>query len=76
MLFRSFPKVNWLTLAWCGPKLLTFGTLPAKASQYLRAGKFTLSSDEQVPFEVDGELAGHLPATFSLERKKLHVLAP
>ena len=69
-----FPKVNWLTLAWCGPKLLTLGTLPARASQCLRAETFTLSSDEKVPFEVDGELVGHLPATFSLEREKLRVL--
>ena len=71
-----FPKVDWLTLAWCGPKLLTLGTLPVKAGQCLRAEKFTLSSDEKVPFQVDGELAGHLPATFSLEREKLRVLAP
>ena len=71
-----FPKVNWLTLAWCVPRLLTLGTLPAKAGQCLRAEKFTLSSEETVPFQVDGELAGHLPATFSLEREKLRVLAP
>ncbi len=71
-----FPKVNWLTLAWCGPKLLTLGTLPAKSNKSLRAEKFTLSSEETVPFQVDGELAGHLPATFSLEREKLRVLAP
>ena len=71
---RVFPKVNWLTLAWCGPKLLTLGTLPEKAGRCLRAETFTLSSDEKVPFEVDGELVGHLPATFSLEREKLRAL--
>lgn len=71
-----FPKVNLLTLVWCGLRLLTSGTLPKNAGECLRARKFTLTSAAKVPFEVDGEWVGHLPATFSLERGKLRVLVP
>lgn len=71
-----FPKVNWLTLALCGPRLLTLGTLPTKSAQCLRTEKFTLTSDGKVPLELDGEWVGHLPATFSMDREKLRVLVP
>jgi len=70
------PKVNWLTLLRCAPKLLTTGTLPANAGRHLRAEQFTMTSEEKVPFELDGEWVGHLPATFSIEREKLRVLVP
>jgi hypothetical protein len=29
-----------------------------------------------VPFEVDGEFAGYLPATFSMRRLQLRVIVP
>jgi diacylglycerol kinase (ATP) len=71
-----FPNASWFTLAKCAPQLLLRGTLPASASECLRAEKFTLTSRENVPVELDGELVGHLPATFSVQREKLRVLAP
>jgi diacylglycerol kinase family enzyme len=71
-----FPRANWLTLLWCALPLLLGKRLPESAVTRFRAESFTLSSDAPVPFEVDGELAGYLPAVFSLQRSRLRVLVP
>jgi YegS/Rv2252/BmrU family lipid kinase len=71
-----FPRVNWLTLARCGPSLLLRHTLPASITQVFRAESLTLSSPSSTPLEADGELLGHLPATFSVQRSRLRVIVP
>ena len=71
-----FPRVNWLTLMHCGPRLLIKGTLPRRATENIQSSFITLTSDARVPFEVDGEFGGNLPATFSIERSKLRVIVP
>ena len=71
-----FPKTTWLTLAQCGTQLLLNGTLPSGATQTLRSETLTLSSPSPAPFELDGELIGHLPATFSVQRSRLRVVIP
>jgi YegS/Rv2252/BmrU family lipid kinase len=131
------PRVNWLTLARCGPSLLLRRTLPASAVEVFQAESLALTSPSPTlvspetcrrsplpmnpdspenwppdplspsegeragergpslpggsgaqsaskgrgvlsptPFELDGELIGHLPATFSLERSRLRVIVP
>jgi len=71
-----FPRANWLTLLWCALPLLLGKRLPEGAVTRFRAESFTLSSDPPAPFEVDGELAGHLPAAFSVKRAGLRLLVP
>ena len=71
-----FPRVNWLTLARCGPELLLRGKLPPGATTAFRAESLTLVSQPAAPFEADGELIGHLPATFSIDRSRLRVAVP
>ena len=71
-----FPRVNWFTLARCGPALLLRGGLPASAVEVFQAESFTLTSPSPTPLEVDGELIGHLPAAFSLQRSCLRVIVP
>jgi YegS/Rv2252/BmrU family lipid kinase len=71
-----FPRVNWLTLARCGPSLLLRGTVPASATQGFQAESVTLTSPSRAPLEADGELIGHLPAAFSLQRSRLRVIVP
>lgn len=71
-----FPRVNWLALAWCGPSLLLRRRLPASAIRMFRAETVTLTSPARTPLEVDGELIGHLPAAFSLQRARLRVAIP
>jgi YegS/Rv2252/BmrU family lipid kinase len=71
-----FPRVNWLTLLWCAPLLLTRGLLPANAVRRFRSEKLTLEASSKTAFQLDGELAGHLPATFSVQHCKLRIIVP
>jgi len=70
-----FPRANVRTLARCSLPLLLRGTVPAAVVRLLQAPTFTLDSSVPVPFELDGELTGHLPATFSVVPGGLRVLA-
>ena len=71
-----FPRAGWLTLARCGLPLLARGRIPDGVVRRFQAETFTLESDSPAPFELDGELIGHLPAHFSIARKQLRVLVP
>ncbi len=70
------PRVNWLTLLRCAPALLLGGRLPEAIVNRFQAAAFTLSAAAPVPFEVDGEWAGRLPVTFTVQRGRVRVLAP
>ena len=71
-----FPRANWLTVARCGPSLLLRGCLPASVAECFSTPFLSLSSSNPVPLELDGELIGHLPAQFSVERERLRVIVP
>lgn len=71
-----FPRINWFTLARCGPSLLLRGRLPRSAVTVHQTAEFTLEASTTTPFELDGELVEHLPAKFSLERLRLRVIVP
>jgi diacylglycerol kinase (ATP) len=44
--------------------------------EYFQTRKAIVRSAEEVPVEVDGELAGVLPVTFRISSRKLRVLVP
>jgi diacylglycerol kinase family enzyme len=71
-----FPQVNWWRLLRSAPGLLLRGTLNGRGVEHLQAATFELTSDAPAAFELDGEWAGHLPVTFSVEREKLRVAVP
>jgi len=71
-----FSKVNWMTLFRCAPRLLLKGTLPRAATANYQCDSLTLTSESKVPFEVDGEFVGYLPATFSMRRMQVRVIVP
>lgn len=71
-----FSRVNLPTLFRCAPRLLLKGTLPGAATLNLQSNTLTLSSESKVPFEVDGEFGGYLPATFTMRRMQLRVIVP
>ena len=71
-----FPRVNWFTLARCGPQLLLRGSLPASAVSVFQAKSIELTADARTPTEIDGEFLGQLPAEFSLAPSKLKVVVP
>ena len=70
------PRANWLTLARCGPGLLLWKGLPASVTKLFRAESLTLTSPSPVPVQIDGELVGRLPATFSIQHARLRVIVP
>src|SRR5436190_18609917 len=70
------PRANLMTLARCGPGLLLLRTLPASATKMFQAGSLTLTSNSVTPLQVDGELIGQLPTTFSIAPAKLRGLIP
>jgi len=71
-----FPRVNWLVLARCTPGLLLRGLLPPSCVERFQAESLTLTSPTQIALEADGELTGHLPATFSIKRSALRIIVP
>ena len=71
-----FPRVSWLVLIRCGIRLLLTGKLPESAVVRLRAKSFELTGPSSVWTEVDGELAGPLPARFAVLPAILRVLVP
>jgi diacylglycerol kinase (ATP) len=71
-----FPRVTWWTLLRCGPSLLLRGRLPTSCVEAFQANSVSLTSPSPTPLEADGELLGHLPATFSVARSRLRVLVP
>jgi diacylglycerol kinase (ATP) len=44
--------------------------------EYFQTTSLRVDSEEPVPYELDGEMAGYIPLTFGLERDALSVLAP
>ncbi|MBC8095135.1 MAG: diacylglycerol kinase family lipid kinase [Akkermansiaceae bacterium] len=71
-----FPKVDWLTLARCATGLLWHRKLPLSAARNFQATVFTLTCPTAAALEADGELIGHLPATFSIQKAVLRVIVP
>jgi len=70
------PRVNFSTLLQCVPNFLLRQKLPGKIVRRVQAGGFKITSESRSAFELDGEWAGLLPATFSVEREKLRVAVP
>jgi diacylglycerol kinase (ATP) len=70
------PRLNWWALLRCAPNLLLRRAAPAGVTLNLQAARIDLAAEPKAAFELDGEWAGSLPATFSVEREKLRVVVP
>jgi diacylglycerol kinase (ATP) len=44
--------------------------------EYFQTRRLRITSDQDVPVELDGELVGNCPVEFQIREKKLRVLAP
>ena len=71
-----FPNLNLWRLLTLLPGLLLRRKIPSGKVLALRASQFELTSETPTAFELDGEWIGQLPATFSVEPKKLRVVVP
>jgi YegS/Rv2252/BmrU family lipid kinase len=65
-----FPRVNAAVAAACLPGLLWGRLLRLAGARFLRGRRVELSSRERVPFQVDGDAAGRLPASITVERQQ------
>ncbi len=71
-----FPKINWQILARAGIGLATNRFHQLCNVQQIQAASLTVSASTQTFLQLDGENVGELPATFSLDAKRLRVIAP
>ena len=71
-----FPRVNLPALLQLVPGFIGRRKLSDKLVHRLRAEKFEVTSEPPAAFELDGELIGSLPATFSVEPGRLNVVVP
>ncbi len=70
------PRLNWLALLRCVPSLVLGREAPAAVVRNFQAVRFELGAETPTAFELDGEWAGHLPATFAVEPGRLRVIVP
>lgn len=73
---RVWEQINWTNLPvhlwnWLTGRLYRPGPVA-----YLRGPELLLTSEGRAPFQVDGELAGELPARIYVRPKALRVLLP
>lgn len=71
-----FPKVNWASLARAGWGLLANNLCAAAGAITFQTASVTVTCPQPRGFELDGENIGPLPATFTVARRALRVLAP
>jgi diacylglycerol kinase (ATP) len=69
---RPWRILHTLPAVWSG------GHIRRKDVTYIQGKKvaFHSADDSEVPFQVDGDPRGHLPAEFSIEPRAVQVLAP
>lgn len=72
----AYPKVNVPALLRLAPGFLLRRKFSERRVRRLRGERIEMTSDLPAAFELDGEWAGHLPATFSVEHEKLRVVVP
>jgi len=71
-----FPRVHWGAILRSGWGLLTRQLYSTGGVLRLRAAALTLHCPTPIPFHVEGENVGPLPATFSIRRQALRVMVP
>lgn len=73
---RVFPHAGWGTAIACAAGALTGLIGHVGHTVDLQSPRFTLTADRRVPLELDGELAGELPACFEVLPLALQVIVP
>ena len=71
-----FEKVNLWVAARYGLGFLTGNANPPSGVHYFQTREFRLTSTTNAPFELEGELVGHLPVALSVHSEKLRVITP
>jgi len=71
-----FEKLNPWILFRYATGFISGNVKPSSSVRYLRSKEFKLYSRDNVPFELEGDLIGQLPATFRICRERIRVVVP
>ena len=71
-----FPKVNWFVASRCAGMLVSRCGPPGAITKSFQTSRLTLAAATSMPIQLDGENAGHLPATITLQRQALRIVRP
>lgn len=71
-----FPNVNWSVIGRTFVALACGHGPPKTCASYFQTRSIELSSQVAVPYELDGELAGHLPVKMRVEPGAVRLLIP
>lgn len=71
-----FKSASFERIAAAGLYMLLTTRVPRRAGTRFRSSLIQVSSPVRAPVEVDGELAGYLPARFTLLPRALRLIAP
>jgi diacylglycerol kinase (ATP) len=69
-----FEKVSLWVAARYGLGFLTSNANPPASVRYLQAKEFRLTCPTKTPYELEGDLAGHLPIRVSIHPERLRVV--
>lgn len=70
-----FPRVGLLCALRVFLRLVTHRLTGSRDAVMLQGREITLTSEEPVPLQLDGDLVGHLPATLTVQPRALRVVA-
>ena len=71
-----FPKINWGAAMKAGWAWASGNWKNLADAEYFQTRKLEITSDPAAPIEADGESFGAIPATVSIDDKRLKVIAP
>ncbi len=71
-----FPEIDWSLIARVGLSMAVTQALPRGRHVRMRGVEFRVSATEPLPFELDGDNVGPLPATFGICPRALRVIVP
>jgi diacylglycerol kinase family enzyme len=71
-----FTRLGYLEIIKCLQDVIFSSEIRVPEIEYFRTRGLRITSEQDVPLELDGELAGRCPVEFQIQRKALRVLAP
>jgi diacylglycerol kinase family enzyme len=71
-----FKRLGYLEIIKYLQDVVFSSVIRAPEIEYFQTQRLRITSAQDVPVELDGELAGNCPVDFQVEQKALRVLAP
>jgi YegS/Rv2252/BmrU family lipid kinase len=71
-----FKRLGYLEIVKYLQDVIFSPEIRAPEIEYFQTGRLRITSEQDVPLELDGELAGKCPVEFLIQQKTLTVLAP